>query len=230
MIDESARNTHIEEPVNNLDFRDVLLICVGHWRWYLATVAVALVVAFFYIKKTEPTFKREASIMVLDGNQESSALSKLLADFTDMGFSFSDKANVNNVIAAIQSPDVMSEVVRKLGIDIVYTAPGAFYDATLYGKTLPVTVMFHDVAKDETASLSLKFLGDGNVEMSDFVRNGEVIDSETLQCRLGQTVHTPVGILTIKPTEHHAAAVKRNRRVNVRKRISTPPQGIFSVG
>lgn len=160
----------MEDGGAQFGMRNLLILCLRRWRWYVVTVVVALAIAAFYIKTTPPMYKRDASIMVLDGRQESSALGKMLADFTDMGFSFSDKANVNNVIAAIQSPDVMREVVATLGIDVSYTSPGTFYDATLYGKTLPVTVKFRDIDEDETASMTLKLLGDGNVEMAGFAK------------------------------------------------------------
>ena len=134
IMDELSRNNQMEDGGAQFGMRNLLILCLRRWRWYVVTVVVALAIAAFYVKTTPPMYKRDASIMVLDGRQESSALGKMLADFTDMGFSFSDKANVNNVIAAIQSPDVMREVVATLGIDVSYTSPGTFYDATLYGK------------------------------------------------------------------------------------------------
>ena len=229
-MDEIQKNSMMaDEEAAGYDFRQMFILCLSHWRWYVATVAVALLVAAFYIKMTQPTYKREASIMVLDGSQESSALGKLLEDITDMGFSFSDKANVNNVIAAIQSPDVMVEVVKMLGIDVSYFEPGTFYDATLYGKTLPVTVAFRDVADDETASLSLKLLGDGNVEMADFVKDGRALRSEPLQCRVGQAVHTPLGVLTIMPTDNYSAA-RKGAHIEVRKSDMNSATGHFLGG
>lgn len=216
-MDKITEDNPVEETTNDINLRDIFVACINHWRWYVVTVAVALVIAFYYIKKTEPTYKCDASIMILDRNQESSALSNLLADFTDMGFSVADKTNVNNVTAAIQSPDVMSEVVSKLGIDVSYTSPATFYNPTLYGKTLPVKVLFLDVPSDESASLHLQLNDDGTVELSDFNRSGKTDNSETLKCRVGQTVHTPVGILSIIPTKYYASAIKNNKDIYVKK-------------
>ncbi|WP_338335745.1 GumC family protein [Marseilla massiliensis] len=229
-MDELSRNNQMEDGGAQFGMRNLLILCLRRWRWYVVTVVVALAIAAFYVKTTPPMYKRDASIMVLDGRQESSALGKMLADFTDMGFSFSDKANVNNVIAAIQSPDVMREVVATLGIDVSYTSPGTFYDATLYGKTLPVTVKFRDIDEDETASMTLKLLGDGNVEMAGFAKNGKAVDSEPLQCRVGQTVHTPLGILTIAPTDYYAKAGGKGKRIDVRKSDLNSATGRFLGG
>ena len=229
-MNETGNNNNIpDDAQESFDFRHLASLCLSHWRWYVATVSVTLLIALFYAKMTQPTYKREASVMVLDGNQESSALSKLLDDISDMGFAFSEKSNVNNVIAAIQSPDVMTEVVKKLGIDVTYTSPGTFYDATLYGHSLPVTVEFHDVEYDETASISLKLLDNGNVEMSGFTKNGDAADSEPLTCHVGQTVHTPIGIVSIKPTKYFDDAQK-NRHINVRKSDLNSATGHFLHG
>lgn len=229
-MDELSRTNIIEEETSQPGLRELLILCLRRWRWYVITVVLCLAIAAFYVKTTPPTYKRDASIMVLDGNQESSALGKMLADFTDMGFSFSDKANVNNVIAAIQSPDVMREVVSTLGIDVSYTSPGTFYDKTLYGKTLPVTVKFRDIGDDETASLNLKFEDGGNVRMAGFTKNGELLYSEPLMCRVGQTVHTPLGILTIAPTDHYREAAGKGLRIDVRKSDLNSATGRFLGG
>ena len=66
-----------------------------------------------------------------------------------------DNINVNNVIAAIKSPDVMAEVVDRLDLDVSYTTQGTFYDKTLYGKSLPVKVVFRDLGNDDTASFHI---------------------------------------------------------------------------
>ena len=198
------------------DFKRLARLSLQNWRWYAVSVAIALLATLLYINMTQPTYKREAQIMVLDGSQESSALGKLLEDITDMGFAFSDKANASNVIAAIQSPDVMAEVVRTLGLNVSYTKPGAFYDATLYGKTLPVTVEFIGLDEDETASMSIKLTGNGTVEMSDFVKDGHSLESEDLSCHLGRAVKTPIGTIKIKATDYYNKA-ETGLRINVRK-------------
>lgn len=222
-------SVNIDEQ-GNFDIRNFLIQCLSHWRWYVATLVITLVIAVFYVKMTQPTYKREASIMVLDGSHEASALGQLLEEITDMGFSFSDKANVNNVIAAIQSPDVMEEVVLKLGIDVSYTSPGTFYDKTLYGKNLPVTVDFRNIEDDETASMNLKLISDGNVEMSGFAKNGKGTGDKPLQCHVGQTVHTPLGIVSIKPTEYYDKVAHKGLRINVRKRDINSATGHFLRG
>lgn len=218
-----------EETTEEISIRDILISCASHWRWYVATVVVALAVAVLYIKKTQPVYKRDASIMVLERNDKPTVLNQLLNDYVDFGF-FADNTNVNNVIAAIKSPDVMSEVVDRLGLDVSYTTRGTFYDKTLYGKTLPVKVVFRDIPKDETASLHIKLKKDGSIKMSEFVKNGKPQNSYDLTCHVGQTVNTPLGRLTIERQPHYPSAVADNDEIDVRKSDNASATGRFLGG
>lgn len=218
-----------EETTEEISIRDILISCASHWRWYVATVVIALAVAVLYIKKTQPVYKRDASIMVLERNDKPTVLNQLLNDYVDFGF-FADNTNVNNVIAAIKSPDVMSEVVDRLGLDVSYTTRGTFYDKTLYGKTLPVKVVFRDIPKDETASLHIKLKKDGSIKMSEFVKNGKPQNSYDLTCHVGQTVNTPLGRLTIERQPHYPSAVADNDEIDVLKSDNASATGRFLGG
>lgn len=218
-----------EETTEEISIRDILISCASHWRWYVATVVIALAVAVLYIKKTQPVYKRDASIMVLERNDKPTVLNQLLNDYVDFGF-FADNTNVNNVIAAIKSPDVMSEVVDRLGLDVSYTTRGTFYDKTLYGKTLPVKVVFRDIPKDETASLHIKLKKDGSIKMSEFVKNGKPQNSYDLTCHVGQTVNTPLGRLTIERQPHYPSAVADNDEIDVRRSDNASATGRFLGG
>lgn len=218
-----------EETTEEISIRDILISCASHWRWYVATVVIALAVAVLYIKKTQPVYKRDASIMVLERNDKPTVLNQLLNDYVDFGF-FADNTNVNNVIAAIKSPDVMSEVVDRLGLDVSYTTRGTFYDKTLYGKTLPVKVVFRDIPKDETASLHIRLKKDGSIKMSEFVKNGKPQNSYDLTCHVGQTVNTPLGRLTIERQPHYPSAVADNDEIDVRKSDNASATGRFLGG
>ena len=141
-----------------------------------------------------------------------------------------DNINVNNVIAAIKSPDVMAEVVDRLDLDVSYTTQGTFYDKTLYGKSLPVKVVFRDLGNDDTASLHISLNGKGGVKMSDFVKNGKPQHSPDLTCNVGQTVSTPLGRLTLERQANYASAVADNDEIDVTKTTNRAATGRFTGG
>ena len=218
-----------EEQQADVSLRDIIISCLSHWRWYVATVIIALVAGVIYIKKTQPTYKRDASIMVLERNQKPTVANELLDDFMSIGI-FADNINVNNVIAAIKSPDVMAEVVDRLDLDVSYTTQGTFYDKTLYGKSLPVKVVFRDLGNDDTASLHISLNGKGGVKMSDFVKNGKPQHLPDLTCNVGQTVSTPLGRLTLERQANYASAVADNDEIDVTKTTNRAATGRFTGG
>lgn len=229
VMEQSPTIQPAEETSTDVSMRDILISCASHWRWYVVTVAVALMAAVLYIKKTQPVYKRDASIMVLERNNKPTVLNQLLNDYADFGF-FADNTNVNNVIAAIKSSDVMAEVIARLGLDVSYSTPGTFYDKTLYGKSLPVRVVMLDVPEDETASLHIRLTKDGGVKMSDFVKNGKQQNSYDLTCSVGQTVKTPLGRLSIVRQPHYPSAVAENDEIDVKKLSRNTATGYFLRG
>ena len=228
-MEQSPAIQPAEETSSDISIRDILISCAAHWRWYVVTVIVALVAAWLYIKKTQPVYKRDASIMVLERNNKPTVLNQLLNDYADFGF-FADNTNVNNVIAAIKSPDVMSEVIERLGLDVSYSTAGTFYDKTLYGKSLPVKIKMLDVPKDETASLHVGLTADGGVKMSDFVKNGKRQDSYDLTCSVGRTVNTPLGRIAIARQPDYPGAAAANDEIDVKKLSLNAATGRFLAG
>lgn len=229
MMEEQNTIQPSDERDVDVSIRDILISCLGHWRWYAATVVVALIAAALYIKMKQPVYNRSASIMILERNDKPTVINQLLNDYMDFGF-YADNTNVNNVIAAIKSPDVMYEVVTRLGLDISYTTPGTFYDKTLYGKSLPVKVTFHDLGDNTTATLHLSLKSDGSMQMSDFVKDGKELSSPELACKAGNTVKTPLGRLTVERCPGYADAVADNDEIDVNKTTTRSASGRFLGG
>lgn len=122
--------------------------------------------------------------------------------FSDLGL-FQANTNVNNELISLQSPAIMLDVVNRLRLDVAYHTDGAFYRKVLYGQDLPVSVSFADLQDNESVSFTLRLLDEENVELSDFIREGEELEeTSVMTCKLRELVTTPVGKLTIDPTPY----------------------------
>ena len=186
-------NKKAREEEGNLNIADILYMCLSKWYWFVASLAVTVLAAVLYIQCTPPTYLRSASLMVKD--ESKGVLAGESSAFSEIGL-MQTKTNVNNEMISMKSFDVMTEVVRRLGLDVQYNADGRFYNPVLYGRTLPVKVEFLDLTDNETAAFTLRYSGDGIV-LSDFVFNGEKKKSDAVNCRLGETVSTPVGNIAV---------------------------------
>lgn len=177
---------------------EIFYMCLSKWYWFLVSLILALVVAFFYVKFTPPTYVRSASIMIKDDSKGSLSAESAFAEIGLM----QTKTNVTNEIISMKSTDVMTEIVKRLDLDVEYKTDGKFYDPVLYGRSLPVSVLFYDLGKNETASFVLQQV-DSLYTLGSFVLKGEKLEVPDIRGAVGDTIQTPVGRLGIKTNPYY---------------------------
>lgn len=179
-----------------LTIQDFGYLCLARWKWFVLSLVVILGVAVVYLLKTPPVFMRTADILIKDDSHAKSA-SAGVENFADLGL-FQTTTNINNELISLRSPSVMLEVVKRLHLDVAYSESGRFHRQVVYGTDLPVQVLFPDLSDIESASFTLHFLKDGQVELSDFVRN-DVAHEGTVRGRLSDTLKTVLGNVVLEP-------------------------------
>lgn len=196
-----TKNNTSNKGEESLNIADILYMCLSKWYWFVASLAVTLLVAFFYIQLTPPTYLRSASIMIKDESKGS--LSAETSAFAEIGL-MQTKTNVNNEIISMKSSDVMTEVVKRLGLNVQYKTEGRFYNPVLYGRALPVSVEFKDLNYDETASFTL-VLNESNYTLTDFVLLGKELESGAIEGVVGEEVDSPVGKILVKTNHYYVS-------------------------
>ncbi len=187
-----------QQQNDSFNIMDIVSVCVRNWYWFLISLAVCLGIGLYYVLTTPPVYTRSAAILLKDSKSSGGGYGGSEADaFQDMGL-FNTSTNLTNEISAIEAPDLMAEVVRRLHLDVSYTAPGQFHPVTLYGLTQPVAVDFIDLDPSGTASFDLK-IKDGKYTLDDFRLNNEKIEHAPVAAAINDTVATPVGRLVIAP-------------------------------
>ena len=94
---------------------DLWALTLQNWMWVLLSLVVCLGLAFLYLKVTNPTYNREAAVIVKDENEGASLGGAPDLGFGDLGL-FSNNSNFENEISTFRSPDYMEEVVKRLGL------------------------------------------------------------------------------------------------------------------
>ena len=178
--------------------QDLLYLCASNWYWFALSLMITLGAAVLYIKVTPPVYTRSASILIKEDSKGKS-LSADAGSFADLGL-IQANTNVNNEIISLQSPAIMTDVVKRLHLNMDYHVDGGFYREVLYGRTLPINVSIDTPDDNESSALTVKILADSTVELSDFIRNGEELPGKLLKGQLRDTIMTPVGKVTICPT------------------------------
>ena len=104
---------------NSLSITDMLLICLRHWPWFVLSLVICMSLATFHLLRTPKTYSRTASILVkTTGGEKSNDILMM------------EELGVNNItshiydeIAAIHSPAVILDLVKRLHLDLSYFSP-----------------------------------------------------------------------------------------------------------
>ena len=188
-----------------LRIKDFLYLCLTNWYWFVISVVVCMCIAFIYIKRSVPTYRKTASILIKTDSHGRS-VSQSAAMFEDLGIN-TGGSNMLDEIEILRSPDLMRDVVRKLNLDISYNTKGKFREHTLYGRLLPVQVSMPDVKEDQYASFKLDLKGNGEFTISDMSLNGKSLGGKTLKGHIGTMIKTPLGRLEVTPAEGYEYSI-----------------------
>ena len=183
-----------------IKIQDLLQLCRAKWRWFVISLVATISIAVLYLLITPPVYTRSADILIKEDSKGGTP-SGALGSFADLGL-FQSNSNVNNELFSLQSPATMLEAVKRLHLDVNYLADGSLKKKVLYGQELPFTLSFYDLTDNESATLTLQALKDGNIRLSDFTRDDEKFDA-TLSGQPGDTLRTPLGRITVSSNTYY---------------------------
>lgn len=184
-----------------LRIQDLLYLCLARWKWFVLSLMVTIGVATVYLLRTPAVYTRTTSVLIKEDSKGKSVSSDL-ESFSEFGL-FQSGTNVNNELITFQSPALMTEVVKRLRLDMNYFVPGKFHRQVAYGLTLPVDVTINDLPENESAGFTLKIQPDGTLYLSDFIRNGTDLDEKDVKGSLLDSITTPLGKIIIHTTPNY---------------------------
>ncbi len=189
----------IQDGDDSMQIKDFLLLCVSKWYWFVITISIAVGMAVYVVKSTAPTYSATASILIKQ-QQESN-----FGALQEIGLANQKSVRVNNEILVMRSRSVISEVVKRMNLNMEYYRDGMFYKRLLYGSEQPVAVEFLDCANEQYAALTLMFAGTEKFDMTGFVGAGtkEGDDELTLPGNLNDTIQTPLGRVVVTKTQYY---------------------------
>ena len=122
-----------------VDFRTLLFKYVIHWPWFVGTVLLCLVGAWFYLHWATPIYNISATVLIKD--EKKGGGSGVSSELEDMGLSglMTSSKNIDNELEVLRSKTLVKEVVNQLNLYITYKDEDEFPAKSLY-KTSPVQV------------------------------------------------------------------------------------------
>ena len=168
------------------------------WYWFALSLFVALATASLYLLSTPNVYTRTAAILVKDDSKNNSSASAM-NEFADMGI-FKSNTNINNELLTLKSPTLMTEVVKRLGLNEIYTVRRGLKRIELY-KSGPilVTYLFDD---KKSVSFDIEVGAQNKFYLSNFIVAGEETE-ERLEGIIGDSIQTSAGTLAISLTSQY---------------------------
>lgn len=198
----------IQASQDFMTMQDLFFLCLNKWHWFVVSLVLCLGVAACYLLVTPPVYMRTASLLIKDDSQKrtASAGMELFSDFSMLAAN----SNVNNEMVALQSPDVIREVVSRLQMDVDYRIDGRFHKQTVYGTRLPVHVALPDLSEEESASFVLHLLKGDSLRLGAFKRNAENVGAEQwIEGKLAESLQTPLGTVVVNPSSAYTEGLEQ---------------------
>ena len=104
-------------------------------------------------------------------------------------------------MAYFESPDLMAQVVERLGLQTNYVMKKGLRAMVLYGSGLPVTVTFETLPENVGGRFKIKIDDEGQIFLSKFkVKKDKVPFEQKKPFRFGESIMTPLGKIRIDKT------------------------------
>jgi tyrosine-protein kinase Etk/Wzc len=197
-------NDEAEGEISDVNLREQLDKYVVHWKWFVLSVFLCLILAFLYLRYTTPSYQASISILVKD-EQKGGMLSELSA-FSDLGLGGGSVNNVDNEIEILKSRTLVESTVKKLNLNISLLVEGNVVDRDIYG-TNPISVYFlnkTELFDEANVTFKLDLLSNDSFLLENAIIDEDetenVILSSKKQFTFGEKIPTSIGVLILSKT------------------------------
>lgn len=184
--------------VQKISVKELVAVIVSKWRWILLSLMVCMGLAVLYLAWKPFSYSREAQVEIKEDGDSGS--SSALAMFSDLGIGTATN-NLYNEMAYFESPDLMGQVVERLGLQTNYIMRKGLRATVLYGSSLPVTVSFETLSPTIGGQFKMEIEDNGDIWLKNFkVKKDKVDFDQKKPIHFGESVMTPLGRIKIEKT------------------------------
>ena len=197
-------NLDSQNPTSDtIDLKEVISSYLKHWKWFIISAILMLILAAIYIRYTPPQYAAAAKIQILEDENSSSSLSA----FSDLDVLGGAKNKVIDEIELIGSRSNFIDVVKELKLNTKISVIGNVISTELYNNP-PVILNF--IAEDSTLNNADY---DFYVTLSSSTTFGfsEEEDKPVKVYSFGKNISTPIGDIVITPNIGSFEKYKNNK-------------------
>ncbi|MRH99181.1 polysaccharide biosynthesis tyrosine autokinase [Kriegella sp. EG-1] len=176
---------------NTNDLKEVLMSYSRHWKWFVLSIIICLILSMLYVRYATPEYAAKAKIQIIEDQNSGSELSA----FQDLDILGGAKNKVEDEIEILNSRSNFIEVAKTLGLNVKITALGNVKDSEIYSER-PIKVNFIEkdsIIYNSEFTFYLELTSDSNFGYS-LER-----DSPVKMYAYGKNIPTTIGGLVITP-------------------------------
>lgn len=128
---------HPQEQDNDFNLNLMLFYIIRYWKYFLLSVFVCFVVAFFYLRCTTNVYNATAKVLLQD--KEKGTFSSQVDVLSDFGYQ-GVNTSVENEIEMLCSKSVVQGAVLNAGLYVKYSIDDFYVDKPIYKENSPVQV------------------------------------------------------------------------------------------
>lgn len=184
---------------NRFNVQNLIMKYFIYWKWFVVSVIICLVAAFFKLKYTTPIYNITATIMLQD--KQKGDFANQMQTLEDFGF-MQQVSNIDNEVEVLTSKSLIKQTIIDLKLYTVYTQRGRVGQQHLYNNS-PVTAELssEDVAKMERSfGFEIKDNKKGGALLRYMIEDkatGEIVKKEENISTWPYLLHSPIGEIAL---------------------------------
>ena len=179
--------------------RDIVELIFDNWYWIALSIVVCVSVAWLYLARQTPLYRRTAVMLVKNENKSSNDMSAIME--LNGGISGS---GVENEIYILQSHQLMREVAERLHLDISYRVKDFLHYKPLYADS-PVRVHFID-SYTTPVSMKVKPVDENRYILKQFSVGGGKSAGVEQEIAFGDTLVSEAGRIVVEAVPEYISS------------------------
>lgn len=203
------KNTSDATFQSGFNLRDYLAACASKWIWFLVSVIVICGFAYYKVIRKMPVYLRTEQVLIKDEDSGNS-IDGIASAFSSFGLG-RVRSNVYNEIITFKSPALMTQVAKRLDLQVDVNQLKFPHGTSLFGASQPYLFQFPDLDDEDYGHFVMTVSPKGAMSLERFVSVNEagmtVKHKDVVSARIGVPARTPIGRVVITPNPEFSGAL-----------------------
>ncbi|WP_144282365.1 GumC family protein [Chryseobacterium echinoideorum] len=187
-----------------INIKELIAPYLRNWKYFAATVFIALLAAVYYIKSKSPVFKAQTSVLIKDAKKMSAASGDMGVLQSLGGFSGMGTNSIENEVGVFESKSIVEDALKDLNFQTTFYAKQSLKNVELYGETNPFII--NVIQEKENSELPKKPISI-KTKNNEIILSSDEFDKDIITS-FGRTINLPFALIIITKNPNYKAPQK----------------------